>query len=117
MLTYVCAAHGPGSTLWKGTAFRCSSSQNEIILQHSDYTSAGGTTRYCNDRAIAARSLRIENDACYISQLNVTISTDMNDRTIECAQTTRAGLSSIGVHTLNVLAGTLKWSWISNSII
>ena len=105
MLTYICTACGPGSTLWKGTAFRCSSTQNEIILQHSRYNSSGGTTRYCNDRAIVGQSLRVENNELYVSQLNVTISMDMNEKTIECAHTTAAGLRTIGVRTLSVLSG------------
>ena len=114
VLTYICTARGPGNTLWKGSAFHCSSTQNEIILQHSRYDSPGGTTRYCNDRAIVGQSIRVENNDCYISQLNVTISSDMNNKTIECAHTNTTGLNTISVHTLSILSGKNHSTYISS---
>ena len=45
--------------------------------------SPGGTSRDCNDGAIMARSIGVE-DSQYTSQLNVTVTDDMAGKTIIC---------------------------------
>ena len=68
-----------GFTVWSGTAFDCSPA--EIIIPHHEFTTP---VKECNDGAIVARSLRVEGNN-YTSQLNVTVTSEMKGRTIECA--------------------------------
>ena len=77
---------GPGgATVWRGTALNCTMSDHEIVLLHSRFESNTGTLRICNNGAIVGRSLRVENNSSYTSQLNVTVSSDMIGESIECA--------------------------------
>ena len=73
------------ATIWSGSAFDCAG--GEISLLHSLYNS---TFEYharaygeCNNGSIVAQGLRIENGS-YISQLNISVSTDRIGRNIEC---------------------------------
>ena len=79
-LTYECTATGQdGLTIWTGTAFECSFS-NELVLLHSRFTSASGL---CNNGDIVARGVSVE-DNNYTSQLNVTVTSETAGKTIEC---------------------------------
>ena len=82
-LIYECTVAELGSTIWTGTAFECSSSNNEIILLHSRFTSVYGDYGSCNNGDIVARSLSVE-DNNYTSQLNVTVTPETAGMTIEC---------------------------------
>lgn len=72
------------ATLWLGTALNCATNYHEILLLHSRFAAEGGTSKECNDGAIVAESLRVE-DGCYTSRLNVTVHSNMIGQTIECA--------------------------------
>ena len=86
-LTYECTVMGGpgGATVWHGTSFNCTMSDHEIVLLHSRFESNTGTLRMCSNGAIVGRSLRVENNGRYTSQLNVTVSSDMTGESIECA--------------------------------
>ena len=80
-LTLDCTVQGGSATLWKGSTFDCS-----INLLHSRFNSqqnqAGGE---CNNGKIVAHSIGGLNGT-FISQLNVTVTKDMNNNTtIMCA--------------------------------
>ena len=83
-LTYECALMGSsgGATIWTGTALNCPS--DEIVLFHQRFTELGGTIRTCNHGTTVAQSLYFRNNY-YFSQLNVTITHDVMERTIMCA--------------------------------
>ena len=86
-LTYRCTVQGEatGATLWNGTVFSsCQQGSNEILLQHRDFTTTGGTTGTCNNGNIVGQSLSVQGDN-YTSQLNVTITPDTAGKTITCA--------------------------------
>ena len=83
VLTTKCTIMGDGATVWQGTAFQCSSSSNIILLLHSRFTGSHYPTASCNNGAIVARRLGIVNNS-YISQLNVTVSPELNNTTVEC---------------------------------
>ena len=68
-----------GTTIWSGTAFECQS--NEITLFHNSGLS--GTIGECNNGAIVGQGISDENNS-YTSQLNVTVSSDMDGKTIMC---------------------------------
>ena len=84
-LTYNCTVQGSlsGATIWSGTDFS-GCQQNEILLQHHQYTRPGGSTGTCNNGAIVGQSLGVQGNN-YTSQLNVTITPETAGRTITCA--------------------------------
>ena len=84
-LTYRCAVQGSanGATVWCGTAF-IGCLQNEILLQHRQFTPTGGPAETCNNGAIVGRSLGVQGNN-FTSQLNVTITPDTAGKTITCA--------------------------------
>ena len=78
-LTFECTVMTGKGTIWRGSAFNCASSGNEITLLNS---SVGDET--CNSGMISGRVIKHERNN-YTSQLNVIFSTDLIGRIIECA--------------------------------
>lgn len=83
-LTYECSSLGGLATIWRGSALNRYCESGYILLRHRKFNSqnqtAGGE---CNNGQIRAQSIGVTNST-YISQLNVTVSADMNNMTIEC---------------------------------
>ena len=79
VLTTECTIMGVGVTVWKGTALQCDNS--EIVLLHIQFNNTYTLT--CNNGRIVARGLGVINNS-YISQLNVTVSLELNNTTVEC---------------------------------
>ena len=101
MLTFICNINEGGITLWTGSAFSCNS--NDILLRHSQFSLPGGASGSCNNGSITGQSIGVT-DGCYSSELDVTVSPDLNGRTILCNHdgTTQR---TIGASTLNVVTG------------
>ena len=76
---YECRVTGRGATVWRGSAFNCPSTNNEILFLHS----SSGIEKVCNDGVIVGRAIRAENDT-YISQLTVSVSAEMIGMNISC---------------------------------
>ena len=114
MLTYTCTVTGSGNTIWDGSAFDCQ--HNEIILRHSQFTASGGhgTFGECNNGAIVARSIGVTNN-CYISELNVTVSANLHNRTVQCIKSDDS-LRIIGKSTITVVTGKLQELYICVSV-
>ena len=70
-----------GATAWSGSAFDCPN--NEITLLHSLFKSGHGAIGVCNNGAIVAQSLGVEN-SYYTSQLTVTLTSGVIGKTIMC---------------------------------
>ena len=102
MLTFTCTAVGPGSTLWEGSAFECNENGDGILLRHERF--ATGVSGTCNNGAIVGRSLEVVDD-CYTSQLNVTVSSDLNNKTLVCTNSGNAGVNTIGSTALSIMQG------------
>ena len=102
LMVFTCNIIGGGNTLWDGSAFSCAS--NEIFLRHSQFSLPAGISGSCNNGAIMGRSIGVT-DGCYSSELNVTVSSDLSGRTIQCNHDGSDGLRTIGVTTLNVVTG------------
>ena len=100
VLTYTCTAFGRGSTLWMGTAFNCA---NGILLRHGLFDSRD-VTGVCNGGAIKGRSLGVENE-CYTSELNVTVSPTLNNKTITCTHNSDRGIDNVGTSKLTIFQG------------
>ena len=89
-LTFECAVMGKsyGLTVWTGSVFSNCLAVQEIVLFHSDIGANGASTlRKCSyihgNVSIVAQGLRVENGS-YISQLNVTVTSDVIGKSIEC---------------------------------
>ena len=86
VVTFLCNVSAGAATVWKGSTsifFNCPDSQNEIILRH--YRFEDGISGTCNDGEVIAYSIEFTNNS-YISQLNVTVSPEMQNGTVECIQ-------------------------------
>ena len=81
VLTIECTTMGSGATVWQGTAFQCD--YDEIVLRHSQFGGSHNPIGYCNNGAIVAQGLGVVNNS-YISQLNVTVSLELNNTTVDC---------------------------------
>ena len=85
-VTYECIVFGDqgGFTVWTGDFFvDCPNNKREMILQH-EVSDSEFIDQKCNNESIVGRIVRIENGV-YISQLNVTLTSDIVGRSIECA--------------------------------
>ena len=73
-----------GATVWRGSAFNCTSS--EISLLHSAYAESSVLRAYgeCNNGSMIAQSLSIADSMWYTSQLNITLSADVIGKSVEC---------------------------------
>ena len=78
-LTFECTVMTGKGTIWRGNAFNCASTGNEINLFNR---SVGDQT--CNGGMITGRVIKHERNN-YRSQFNVVFSSDLIGRTIECA--------------------------------
>jgi hypothetical protein len=71
-----------GATVWTGTALNYCPG-GEIYLSHWDFTDQYGMISSCNNGAIVAESLSVQ-DNLYTSQLNVTVTHNVAGKTIVC---------------------------------
>ena len=88
-VTYECTVRGEygGFTLWVGDFFHCSSREKVIELGHRELlinNVQGGATEVCNNGNIVGRIIQVENGS-FTSQLNVTLTSDIVGKSIECA--------------------------------
>jgi hypothetical protein len=99
---YECRVTGSGATVWRGSAFNCDDTGNEIILLYSRF----GTAEVCNDGAIIGRIISVENDT-YVSQLTVVVSAKMTGKSINCFHDGPAGAPEelIGSSVLTLTTG------------
>ena len=98
-VSYSCTVNGGVFTKWSGTAFMCGG--NEIILRHNDFE---GSVRECNNGAIAGYGTQIDGD-CYTSRLDVTLSPELNGRTVTCSVDDGNNVMSMGTRTLMITTG------------
>ena len=100
---YECKIIGNGITVWKGSAFDCPQSNNEITFLSSFE---------CNNGAITAHIITAENST-YISQLTVSVKAEIVDKSISCfhdvGNTTEMIGSSLILTTSNTVT-LILWS-------
>ena len=106
VIEFVCSVTDGVATVWRGSIFDCPSSGNEILLRHFKFES--GTSGTCNDGKIAAYSTEVTNNS-YSSQLNVTVSPEMHNGTVECIQDS-FNETSVGICTLILAMGKHNYS-------
>ena len=105
---YECSVIGYGATIWKGSAFDCHSSTNEIVILPSDSVNRSIT---CNNEAIVGRFVRRENDS-YVFQLSVNVSSEMIGRNISCYHDVGRDTIEIGTSQLEISAGTVSYTYV-----
>ena len=105
-LTFDCLVEDGIATVWQGSAFDCNH-EGMIILRHSQFSPQQPARGEYNDGRILARSIGVFNGT-FMSQLNVTVSEDMNNKTIECAAEYINGTqSNSGTSTVIVATGII----------
>ena len=72
-----------GATVWKGGAFGCARSDNEVVLLHRHIESNEHTWRTCNNGSIIGENIQVVEN-WYTSRLQVTVNPDMIGEGIEC---------------------------------
>lgn len=100
-LVYECTVMGEaGATVWTGSIFQCPSTGNTITLRHSAFNQMRG----CNQGAIIGYGVNTQN-GCYTSQINITTSLSMNNKTVECVYNNGSTTSVIGTSVVIVISG------------
>ncbi len=99
MEPYTCTVVGGSVTVWSGTAFDCPPG-NAIQLAHVLY-SEGTAIGTCTSGAIIGNGTSVDTsgaEPCYMSELSVTASVDMDGQTVGCTRdTTVIGTDSFRV--------------------
>ena len=108
-LSYECTTVGPVATVWQGSALSQCESSN-ILLRHSRFTSPQGATGTCNNGGVTGRSLGVEGDR-YTSQLNITVSFNLNSQTVQCAHDDGQTLTTVGSDTIVITTGTKSFDY------
>ena len=83
VLSYTCTVGGGNTTVWGGSAFKCATTGNEIKLIHH-YSFINETSGICNNGTILGQSVNVDG-MHFTSQLNVTISSELNNKTVTCS--------------------------------
>ena len=105
-VTYECTVFGNGATIWKGTAFDCSLTNNELAIFHTiNFTSQRPLP--CNNGAITVHVIGAENGS-YKSQVTIQVSNELNGTTVVCAYDNGTLSTEIGSAILNITEGTYK---------
>ena len=104
-LTYECTTVGPGTTLWRGTAFNCAARGDEIALWHNLFTAPEGAYDQCNNGNITGHSVQVEMGH-YTSQIQVIFSTDLLGSSIECHHYNLSSYELIGSSTIVITTGS-----------
>lgn len=103
---YECTVVGEGATIWKGTAFECAATNNEIVLFHEYSNGMSSNQRACNNGTIIGRIIRAENGT-YTSQVTVVVRPEMASRSIQCIYDSIDGTTTeIGSAILAITTGS-----------
>ena len=97
MLTYQCIARNGTATEWRGSALNCN-----IVLHHELFL-YGNATGGCQNNTILAQGLR-HNSTHYVSILNITLTSALNEKTIECVYQDESREVVIGRERINTAA-------------
>ena len=98
---YECSITGGGAIVWRGTAFECPSSSNEITL----FQCSSGM-QVCKDGAITGRIIRVDENNTYVSRLAIVIGAEMVGKNISCYHDIRGTLKLIDYSLLTLIRGT-----------
>ena len=112
VVVFDCSVSGGVATAWRGNIFNCPNRGNQIFLRHRNFEN--GTSRTCNNGEIVAYSSEITNNR-YNSRLNVTVTPEMHNGTVECIKELKDLTSeSVGTCALILATGTQKLTYIAS---
>ena len=118
-MTYTCSVVGGGNTIWKGSAFDCpsnsDSNNNQILLRHSGFGSETNSMGMCNNGDIIGEGIQVI-DTLFISELRVTVSSDVVGKQVACYHENGVSEILIGNSTI-VLTNGSKCSYIICRIV
>ena len=100
---YQCTVTGRGGTVWQGSVFHCDDSDGSLTLLHSQFASE--IERECNGGDVVARAISV-NGSNYTSQLSLTVTPEMNKKTVECAYDNGSSVSVVNTTTVVFATGT-----------
>ena len=100
-----------GVTVWQGSALDNNCTSKDIPLLHSRYSSGNGAQGSCGN-FIFAKIIKKENGS-YTSQLNVTVSSYIIGKSIECVYDDNKGsTTSIGSLNVTILTGNINFQLV-----
>ena len=106
-LQLTCTVAGIGTTVWTVGQQQCS-----IGLEHSQFV-IGGVTRSCGDTigapSVIGRSLSVFDD-CYISQLTIMVTSDLNGMSVSCEYDNGTDVDYIGNYLITLTSGKKRMS-------
>ena len=117
ILTYHCVINATvagGFTIWKGSAFECSTEGNRILLRHNSFSS--GAFGSCSGGSLTGRSLptgavvTTDTNYIYTSQLQADFNSNPSliGRSIECVYNPNGNtVISIGTATIDITGESL----------
>ena len=100
VLTYKCIVPGGTATEWRGSALDC---DNNTILLYHDHFQYGNASGWCNSNTIVGQGLYRDGNH-YVSILNVTLTPNLNGKTIECVYKDELRDIVIGSETISTTA-------------
>lgn len=101
-LRYECTVVGEGTTVWQGSAFSCPSI-NDISLRHTKFRTQTAFGE-CNNGSISGRGVSVIGNS-YTSQLNVTVSSNLSGKTVECVYDDGLTTTTIGNSSMLITSG------------
>ena len=106
LLTFNCTVVGGTATIFRGTAFDCPNAGNQTILSHSQFNDLpSAMVLLCNNGLIMGQPLSVTGN-CYISELNVTVSNEVHNKTVQCIYNSDVAVSvPVGIATITVILG------------
>ena len=109
---YQCTVCGPGATEFSGSLFNCAG--DKITLRHQAHSPTGE----CNGGAVTASIIDVfntSNNDCYLSQLNISMSAGMNNKTITCLHVDGSNETVIGTVIVSFTRGNVILLWMYTS--
>ena len=98
---YECTVDRDSATLWRGTAFNCPDTNNEIFFLYRDL---GIIYTNCNEGVIRGHAIRASNNS-YTSRLSIFVTSEMNGSNISCFSDGAEGTILIGSADLIITTG------------
>ena len=100
---YECVTVGPAIqfTVWRGSALECS---NGISLRHGLFRDTGYANATCNNGAVMARIVSLENN-CHTSQLIVNTSLNFDGKSVQCSSADGSTETPVGTRVISITTG------------
>ena len=95
-------------TVWRGSALECTSG---ISLRHGEFRGTGYANGTCNNGAIRAFITNIDiTGSCYVSQMIVNTSLNLDGESIQCGFDTGTEEIVVDTITIRLIRGLIKHS-------